>query len=89
MNNGCIEFNQCNNRYGLQMENLEKLIAIVNRFYIISKNINIKTLSFNEKISLLGFYGEIYNVISDKEECIERFYEVIGEIRDYYRRNSF
>ena len=69
MNNGCIEFNQCNNRYGLQMENLEKLIAIVNRFYIISKNINIKTLSFNEKISLLGFYGEIYNVISDKEEC--------------------
>ena len=40
MNNGCIEFNQCNNRYGLQMENLEKLIAIVNRFYIISKNIN-------------------------------------------------
>ena len=39
MNNGCIEFNQCNNRYGLQMENVEKLIAIVNRFYIISKNI--------------------------------------------------
>lgn len=89
MNNGCIEFNQCNNRYGLQMENLEKLIAIVNRFYIISKNINIKTLSFNEKISLLGFYGEIYNVISDKEECIERFYEVIGEIRDYIEETHF
>ena len=32
MNNGCIEFNQCNNRYGLQMENLEKLIAIVNLY---------------------------------------------------------
>lgn len=81
MNCKYIDYKLCKNNYNLSKEEIHKILVIIENFLDKLSRIQFKELSFNDKISLLGFYCDSYSLAKNKEDCISDIYNLLNDLK--------